>query len=203
MIEPSEPLLEADVDPDPVVQFGHWFERALEQLEAAEAMAVSTVGDSGRPSSRMVLLKQWDHDGFVFFTNTDSRKGGELSANPFAALLFHWEPLARQVRIEGRVEPTDDHTSDAYFASRPRGSQIGAHASHQSRVIDSRSALDRRVAELAAEYEGRPVPRPAWWGGWRVVPDRFEFWQHRNDRLHDRILYLPDGDGWSIDRLQP
>jgi pyridoxamine 5'-phosphate oxidase len=203
MMEPSEPLLEEDVAPDPVVQFGRWFDLATEGLPDPEAMMVSTADHLGRPSSRMVLLKSWGRDGFVFFTNFDSRKGHELDANPHAALLFHWEPIARQVRIEGPVVRTDDATSDEYFASRPRGSQIGAHASHQSRPVSSRRELDERVASLTAEYEGRPVPRPPWWGGERIVPERFEFWQQRTDRLHDRLVYLPAGDGWSIQRLQP
>jgi pyridoxamine 5'-phosphate oxidase len=203
MIEPSEPLLEEDVAPDPVDQFGRWYDLAAGALLDPEAMMVSTADHLGRPSSRMVLLKSWGGDGFVFFTNYDSRKGHELEANPHAALLFHWEPIARQVRIEGPVVRTDDATSDRYFASRPRGSQIGAHASHQSRPVSSRRELDERVASLTAEYQGRPVPRPPWWGGERIVPVRFEFWQHRNDRLHDRLVYLPAGDGWSIRRLQP
>jgi pyridoxamine 5'-phosphate oxidase len=203
VIEPSEPLREEDVDPDPLVQFGRWFELAAGALDAPEAVAVSTVDQLGRPSSRMVLLKSWGEDGFLFFTNYESRKGRELEANPHAALLFHWAPIARQVRIEGTVVRTDDATSDRYFASRPRASQIAARASRQSRAIGSRSELDRRVVELFAEFEGGPVPRPAWWGGERVVPQRFEFWQHREDRLHDRLVYLPDGERWVIERLQP
>lgn len=205
MIQPSEPLDQASADPDPFIQFGRWFEHATAELEVPEAMAVATVGDGGRPSSRMVLLKSWDHDGFVFFTNYDSRKGREGAAHPHAALLFHWESLARQVRIEGPLVRTDAATSDRYFASRHRGSQIGAHASHQSRTIPSRGDLDDRVTRLTEQYEGRSVPRPAWWGGLRVVPDRFEFWQHRDDRLHDRLEYRPaaGGVGWTIERLQP
>ncbi len=203
MLEPSEPLLEESVDPDPVVQFGRWFDRAADALPAPEAMAVSTADRLGRPSSRMALLKSWGADGFVFFTNYDSRKGHELDANPHAALLFHWEPIARQVRIEGPVVRTDEAASDEYFASRPRRSQIAAYASHQSRPVRSRRQLDDRMAALTTEFDDRPVPRPPWWGGERIVPDRFEFWQHREDRLHDRLVYLPADHGWSIERLQP
>jgi pyridoxamine 5'-phosphate oxidase len=203
--EPDGHLSEQDADPDPVVQFGRWFELAASRMDAPEAMAVSTVGPDGHPSSRMVLLKSWGDDGFVFFTNYDSRKGRELASAPYAALLFHWEPPARQVRIEGPVVRTDEATSDAYFATRHRGSQIGAHASHQSQPVGTRSELDQRVAALTAEFEGRSVPRPPWWGGQRIVPERFEFWQHRNDRLHDRLVYLPEasGSGWRLERLQP
>jgi pyridoxamine 5'-phosphate oxidase len=203
MVERSEPLLEQDVDPDPLVQFGRWFELAADAQSAPEAVAVATADPLGHPSSRMVLLKSWSRDGFLFFTNYESRKGRELQGNPQAALLFHWAPIARQVRIEGPVSRTDDGTSDRYFASRPRASQIAAHASRQSRTIRSRVELDERAAALTVEFEGRPVPRPAWWGGHCVVPHRFEFWQHRQDRLHDRLVYLPDGGNWRIERLQP
>ncbi len=203
MIQPPVPLLESTVDPDPVVQFGRWFGDAAEVMEAPEAMAVATADAEGRPSVRMVLLKAWDHDGFVFFTNYDSRKGRELEANPNAALLFHWEATARQVRIEGPVERTDARESDDYFGSRPHGSQLGARASRQSEVVADRAELDARIAEVSAEYEGRAVPRPHWWGGVRIVPRSFEFWQHRDDRLHDRLRYTPDGAGWRIERLQP
>ncbi len=203
MIEPDVPLLEDTVDPDPVIQFGRWFDEAAAVMEAPEAMAVATVGPEGRPAVRMVLLKGWGGDGFVFFTNYDSRKGRELEADPDASLLFHWESTARQVRIEGPVVRTDAAESDEYFATRHRGSQIGAWASHQSQPVADRSALDRRVDAVTAEYEGRTVPRPPWWGGLRLTPGRFEFWQHRDNRLHDRLVYLPGPGGWTVQRLQP
>ncbi len=197
--------MEGDVDPDPLVQFGRWFDDAAEVMDAPEAMAVATVGPDGRPSLRMVLLKQWDEAGFVFHTNYDSRKGRELAGQPQAALLLYWEPRGRQVRIEGPVERTTADESDRYFTTRPPGGQIGAHASHQSRVIASREALDRRFRACEAEYADDPVPRPDWWGGVRVRPTSFEFWQNRRDRLHDRLAYRPggDGNGWRIERLQP
>ncbi len=200
----GEPLLEGDADPDPFIQFGRWFADAAEVMDAPEAMAVASVGPDGRPSVRMVLLKQWDENGFIFHTNYDSRKGRELTGQPHAALLLYWEPRGRQVRIEGPVERTTDDESDRYFVTRPRGGQIGAHASHQSAVVDSRPELDRRFRAFDAEYGAGPMPRPPWWGGLRVRPRSFEFWQNRQDRLHDRLVYLPGpGGNWSIERLQP
>ncbi len=203
MSQTWQPLLERDVDPDPFVQFGRWFDDAAAVMDSPEAMAVASVGSDGQPSVRMVLLKEWSEGGFVFHTNYASRKGRELTEQPKAALLFHWEPVGRQVRIEGPIERTGDDESDAYFATRPPGGQIGAHASRQSAVVASRAVLDERVRELESEYEGRPVPRPPWWGGFRVRPRSFEFWQNRQDRLHDRILYTPRTGGWQIQRLQP
>ncbi len=203
MSEQWAPLPDGAVDPDPLVQFGRWFDEAASVLPSPEAMAVATAGPDGRPSVRMVLLKSWAEDGFVFHTNYASRKGGELAVNPVAALLFHWEPLGRQVRIEGTAQRSGDEESDAYFATRPLGGQIGAWASRQSAVIDGRRRLDDRVAELTAEYAGRAVPRPPWWGGIRVRPESYEFWQHRDDRLHDRLRYTPRAGGWVVDRLQP
>jgi len=150
-----------------------------------------------------VLLKGWGRGGFVFHTNFDSRKGHDLADNPEAALLFHWDPLGRQVRIEGPVDRLPDPDSDAYFQSRPRGAQIGALVSHQSRTVEDRESLDREVKRLESEFAGKEVPRPSWWGGLRVHPRSFEFWQNREDRLHDRLRYSPDGPGWKIDRLQP
>jgi pyridoxamine 5'-phosphate oxidase len=203
MFEPAVPLLEDTVDPDPVHQFDHWYRDAAEVTEAPEAMALATADADGRPSSRMVLLKAWGQNGFVFFTNYDSRKGRDLAVNPHASLLFYWEASARQVRIEGAVERTSAEESDEYFATRPHASQIGALASHQSRVVAGRDELDRRVEQLSQEYRSREVPRPSWWGGIRLMPRSYEFWQHRDNRLHDRICYSPADFGWRIERLQP
>jgi pyridoxamine 5'-phosphate oxidase len=201
--EAFEPLLESHADPDPLVQFGRWFDDAATVVPNPEAMAVASVGRDGRPSVRMVLLKSWGEDGFVFHTNYDSQKGRELAQNPHAALLFYWEPRGRQVRIEGAVERTGEEESDAYFATRPRGGQIGAYASHQSEVVGSRALLDTMVSARAAEFAGQEVPRPPWWGGVRVRPQVYEFWQNRDDRLHDRLRYEPAPDGWRMARLQP
>jgi len=196
-------LLEANADPDPLAQFSRWFAEAAAAVPNPEAMAVATADVGGHPSVRMVLLKGWDADGFVFHTNFDSRKGQELAENPHAALLFYWEPLGRQVRIEGPVDRIPERDSDSYFQTRPRGGQIGARASRQSRPIDSREELDREVKNLESQFAGREVLRPPWWGGLRVRPRVFEFWQNRVDRLHDRLRYTPVGDRWKIDRLQP
>jgi pyridoxamine 5'-phosphate oxidase len=203
MVERTEPLLEGAVDPDPLAQFGRWFDDAAEVMTSPEAMVVASADAQGRPSARMVLLKAWGEEGFVFHTNYDSRKGRELTDNPHAALLFYWEPIGRQVRIEGPVERTDGRESDAYFLTRPRGGQISAYASHQSRAIEDRGRLDARVEMVQADYAGREVPRPAWWGGLRVSPRVFEFWQNREDRLHDRLRYSVGSAGWEITRLQP
>ncbi len=203
MIQPDEPLLETTADKDPLVLFGRWFDEAALVMGDPEAMAVATADGDGRPSVRMVLLKTWDQRGFVFFTNYDSRKGRELAGNPRAALLFHWDACSRQVRLEGPVERTGDAESDAYFGTRPRGSQIGARASRQSRPVDSRGSLDAAVAAVEGEFAGRPIPRPPWWGGFRVDPREFEFWQHRDNRLHDRLRYSPVGEQWEMTRLQP
>jgi pyridoxamine 5'-phosphate oxidase len=199
------PLLEDDVEPDPLRQFLAWFEEAREVgLEMPEAAAVATADRAGAPSVRMVLVKQFDERGFVFFTNYESRKAQELSTNPRAALLFHWQQLGRQVRIEGPVQRTSVEESALYVRSRPRGSQLSALASPQSRPVDSRRALEERVVELAARHAGEELPLPETWGGYRVTPESFEFWQHRDDRLHDRLRYLPGTDGsWRIDRLAP
>src|SRR5262245_35716201 len=161
-------------------------------------MAIATASPGGAPSVRMVLLKGADAEGFVFFTGYGSRKGGELEANPQAALLFHWAGLGRQVRIEGPVERVSEDESNAYFATRPRGAQLAASASKQGRVLANRAQLDVAVAELARELEGRDVPRPEHWGGYRLRPETYEFWQHRDDRLHDRLRYMRDSDGWRI-----
>ena len=201
--DPWPPLTEGSVDPDPLVQFGRWFDDAAAVMASPEAMALATATPDGRPSVRMVLLKAWGADGFVFHTNYDSRKGHELTDSRSAALLFYWEALGRQVRVEGAVERTTEEESDAYFVTRPHGGQIGARGSHQSRPIADRDLLDARVVALEAEYAGRPVPRPEWWGGVRIRPHSFEFWQNRADRLHDRLLYTPSATGWGLVRLQP
>jgi len=201
----SLPLREQNVDPDPLRQFAAWFEQATATgMPQPEAAAVATASPDGAPSVRMVLVKGFDEHGFVFFTNYESRKGRELEANPQAALLFHWPPLGRQVRIEGPVQRVTPEESEAYARSRPRASQLSALASPQSSVIESRDTLERRVAELDAEHDGAELPMPSAWGGYRLSPEIYEFWQHRADRLHDRLRYLPaTGGGWEIERLAP
>jgi len=201
----AQPLREEDVDPDPVRQFTAWFEQAARAgVRAPEAAAVATATADGAPSARMVLVKQADESGFVFYSNHDSRKGRELTANPRAALLFYWDLLGRQVRIEGRVERMSAEQSGAYVRSRPRASQLSALASPQSRTIASRALLEQRVRELAARYDGAELPLPDAWGGFRLVPETFEFWQHREDRLHDRLLYtLGPKRRWLLERLAP
>lgn len=203
MVDDAAPLREEDVDPDPFAQFGRWYDEASPAVPHPQAMVVATAGSDGRPSARMVLLKEWGPEGFAFYTNLGSRKGTDLAANPHAALLFYWEPLGRQIRIEGAVEHLSDTQSDRYFATRPRGAQIGARASDQSAPIGDRHAIEARVDRLRGELEGREVPRPPGWGGLRVVASEFEFWQNRADRVHDRLRYRPEGDRWRIDRLQP
>ena len=199
------PLLEGDLDKSPFRQFAKWFEEAKQRQPLAyEAMNVSTSGADGVVTSRMSLLKGFDEHGFVFFTNYNSRKGAQLSENPRIALCFYWPTLERQVRVEGVAVKTTAEESDAYFASRPRGSQIGAWASNQSSVIPGRGDLDQRFAQLDASYKERQIPRPPHWGGYRVIPVEIEFWQGRADRLHDRFVYrLREPKDWVIERLSP
>ncbi len=188
---------------DPIALFNKWFELAkADELNDPNAMALATATSDGRPSVRMVLLKKVDGHGFTFYTNVESRKGGELLANPHAALCFHWKSQRRQVRVEGAVEGVSAADSDEYFHSRSRRSQIGAIASQQSRPLSSREELEAAAAELAAKYPGE-IPRPEYWRGFLVVPERIEFWQDGPDRLHDRIVFTRDGDGWGKVRLYP
>ena len=201
----THPLADTDLHADPFVQFEHWFEAAQATGQPLpEAFAMATATPEGEVSARMLLLKGFDRRGFVFFTNYNSRKSAQLHDNPRAALVFWWPPLERQVRIEGAVVRTTEEESDEYFATRPRGSQIGAWASEQSKVLAGRGDLDARFEELAATYGDRPIPRPPNWGGYRVIPILFEFWQGRADRMHDRFCYrLRDARDWVIERLSP
>ena len=204
MSERERDLTREQLDPDPVAQFAAWFADAQdEHVAAPEGCAVATASPDARPSARMVLLKSFDERGFVFATGYTSRKGRELDDNPRAALLFHWHPLGRQVRIEGAVERVSPEESDVIFLDRPRASRISALASQQSEPLESRDELEARVRALEGNLEGREVERPERWGGYRVVPDEVEFWQHRADRLHVRFVYRRDGVVWRIEQLQP
>ena len=197
-------LRREELDPDPIRQFHRWFDEAhAASIPLAEACAVATAAASGEPSARMVLLKEADARGFVFATNYASRKGRELAENPRAALLFYWHALGRQVRIEGVVERLDAAESDAIWLARPRASRLSALASEQSEPVASREELERRVTDVERELAGSEVERPDAWGGYRVVPEELEFWQHRDDRLHHRFRYRRRGDSWTIEELQP
>jgi pyridoxamine 5'-phosphate oxidase len=203
-VEREAELRRSDLASDPLEQFRSWFAEAADALEVPEAVALATATPDGAPSVRMVLLKSADERGLVFYSHYTSRKGRELEANPPAALLFHWRPLGRQVRVEGRVERVPAEESDAYFATRPRAAQVGAHASRQSEPLGSRAELDGRVAEIESGLGEGSVPRPATWGGFLLVPHAWEFWQHRSSRLHDRFRYEQEPSGaWRVERLFP
>jgi pyridoxamine 5'-phosphate oxidase len=197
-------ITELTADDDPIVMFDSWFEEAKRAgIFLPESMMLATATPDGQPSARMMLLKGADHRGFTFFTNYESRKGEELAANPRAALVFHWAILERQVRVEGTVDRLPADESQAYFDTRPRGSRIGAWASPQSTELATRQALDDRVAEFTREFAGKDIPLPPYWGGFRLTPERIEFWQGKVNRLHDRLRYTRDGDGWRVVRLSP
>ena len=197
-------LSEGELDPDPIRQFHRWFEEAtLSEIAEPNVMVLATASADGRPSARIVLLRGYDARGFAFFTNYESRKGRELEANPHAALVFHWHDLERQVRIEGAVARVSAEESDSYFQGRPAGSRLGAWASRQSEVIADREILGARMRALELQYADREIPRPEYWGGYRVVPTVIEFWQGRPSRLHDRLRYSRSDRGWLIERLSP
>ena len=198
-------LLESDADPNPIRQFQQWWDEATNAgLEEVNAMTLATASADGLPAARIVLLKGFDEQGFVFFSNYESFKGMQLAENPRACLVFFWTGLERQVRITGLVEKTSAEESDAYYNSRPEGSRIGAWASPQSRAIENREWLENKEGQLLEQFAGRPVPRPSWWGGYRVQPVTIEFWQGRPSRLHDRIQYSRSADNnWTMERLAP
>lgn len=203
----GSPLCRRDLHPDPIEQFRRWFEEAEQlQIVDANAMVLATADAQARPSARYVLLKHFDHEGFVFFTDTSSVKGMTLSENPRAALVLYWVQCNRQIRIEGRVVRVASEMAETYFASRPRGSRLAARISRQSRAVESRQSLEQRLAEADEEFEGRDIPMPSRWGGYRVQPERIEFWQGRENRLHDRFVYRRErgsGQDWIIERLYP
>jgi len=203
--QPKAPLLPDRMDPDPIQQFARWFAEAEQAgLPLPNAMTLATANKQGKASARMVLLKAVDEAGLVFYTNYTGRKAHDLHENPFAALVFYWQPLSRQVRVEGAVEMVGPDESDRYFASRPRGHQIEAHASQQSQVISDRVVLEQQFEAVSRQFAGQEVPRPAHWGGYRLVPHSVEFWQEGKDRLHDRLRYRRDDAGdWVLERLAP
>ena len=198
-------LRRSDLNPDPIKQFANWFTTAIETgIRDVNAMSLATAGQDAKPSVRIVLLKSFDEDGFVFFTNYESEKGKQLEANPYAALGFYWIELDRQIRISGKVDKTSRKESQTYFHSRPVGSQLSAWASRQSAVLDGRRVLDARMEEMNERFAGKRVPLPPHWGGYRLKPDNMEFWQGRSNRLHDRFRYTRQSDGsWLIERLAP
>ncbi|MBX2992353.1 MAG: pyridoxamine 5'-phosphate oxidase [Bacteroidetes bacterium] len=204
MSDPAQILLEKDAAANPIVEFQRWFDDATKAgIPDANAMALATATRAGKPSARIVLLKSFDDRGFCFFTNYSSEKGQQIAENPDAALVFFWQPLHRQVRIEGTIVRMTDADSDEYFRTRPRESQIGALVSPQSRVIPGREFLEERYRQLSQKYQDMVIPRPEHWGGFRLVPDSIEFWQGRENRLHDRLVYRKIGDGWRVERLAP
>jgi pyridoxamine 5'-phosphate oxidase len=199
-------LLESNADPNPFLQFQNWFTQALNaQVIEPNAMTLATVTSDGKPAARIVLLKEFDERGFVFYSNFQSRKGQELAQTPAAALVFWWGELERQVRIEGLVTLVSEAEADTYFRSRPRGSQLGAWVSNQSQVIVDRSVLEERLEQLEQDYRDQPIPRPSHWGGYRLAPTYFEFWQGRSNRLHDRLCYrhVTASNTWQVERLSP
>jgi pyridoxamine 5'-phosphate oxidase len=199
------PLERADLDPDPIAQFGRWFDEAIERVDDAEpnAMTLASVSPEGTPGARTVLLKYFDQDGFVFFTNLESRKARHIEENPSVALLFWWPMLERQIEITGTAERISSAESAKYFMTRPRGSQLGAWVSDQSRVLTSRKALQIKLGEMKKKFADGEVPLPKFWGGYRVTPSTIEFWQGQPDRLHDRLQYVREGAAWRIQRLSP
>jgi pyridoxamine 5'-phosphate oxidase len=202
---PATGLRRRDLDPDPIKQFANWFTAAIEAgIRDVNAMSLATAGHDGRPSVRIVLLKGFDQDGFVFFTNYQSEKGWQLEENPYTACVFYWIELDRQIRVTGPVTKTPREESERYFHSRPRASQLGAWASRQSEVLDARRVLDARMAEITERYGDEPIPLPPHWGGYVIKPELFEFWQGRPNRLHDRFRYTRQmDDSWQVERLAP
>lgn len=199
-----EPLRKKNLSDDPFLQFELWIEDARRNgIADFNAMSLATASASGKPSCRTVLLKEFDHKGAVFFTNYDSRKGKELAENPYASALFFWQPLMRQISIEGKIIKIFPQESYAYFSQRPRGSQLGAWTSSQGKPIASRNVLEKNLKALIEKYEGKEIPLPDFWGGYRIIPSRFEFWQGGKDRLHDRFSYTLEGESWKIQRLSP